>query len=104
MAGITSDYNSDGKIKDVLEIRKLILQVLVSIGMTPSLPKLVQAGPPEVLSVLLDGRVVGSFSSDNIQKAVSHLRRLKVAATSVVGTCSFLSQHILMYTCCTYSV
>lgn len=55
--------------------------------MTPSLPKLAQAGPPEVLSVLLDGRVVGSIPSSEVEKAVAHIRRLKLAATSAV--CSF---------------
>ncbi|KAI3444963.1 hypothetical protein Pfo_001628 [Paulownia fortunei] len=81
---ITSYYDSEGKVKDFLEVRKSILKVLVSIGMTPSLPKLVQAGPPEVLPVLLDGRVVGSIASDITEKAVSHLRRLKVSATSAI--------------------
>ncbi|KAL0397530.1 UNVERIFIED_CONTAM: DNA-directed RNA polymerase I subunit [Sesamum calycinum] len=81
---ITSYYDSKGKVKDFHEVRKSILKVLVSIGMTPSLPKLVQAGPPEVLPVLLDGRVVGSIASDIIEKAVCHLRRLKVAATFAI--------------------
>ncbi|GER39393.1 DNA-directed RNA polymerase [Striga asiatica] len=81
---ITSYYDSEGKVKDFLEVRKLILRVLVGIGMTPSLPRLEQAGPPEVLPVLLDGRVVGSFASDLIQKAVSHLRWLKVSAASKI--------------------
>jgi len=62
-----------------------ILSVLVGVGMTPSLPKLVQVGPPEVLSVLLDGHVVGFIPSDLVEKAVSHLRRLKLSATS--GVC-----------------
>lgn len=61
-----------------------ILSVLVGIGMTPALPKLVQAGPPEVLSVILDGRVVGSIPSSEVETAVNHLRRLKVSAISVV--------------------
>lgn len=55
--------------------------------MTPSLPKLVQAGPPEVLSVLIDGRVVGSLPSSMVEKVVGHLRRLKVSANSMVGSC-----------------
>ena len=65
-------------------MRMSVLSVLVGVGMTPSLPKLVPAGPPEVLSVVLDGRVVGSIPSDIVEKAVSHLRRLKLSATSVV--------------------
>lgn len=83
--GITSYYDSEGKVKDFLEIRKSILKVLVSIGMTPALPKLLLAGPPEVLPVLLDGRVVGSIAYDIIEKAVSHMRRLKVSETSAVS-------------------
>ncbi|KAL8062090.1 hypothetical protein ABFX02_02G124000 [Erythranthe guttata] len=81
---ITSHYDSEGQVKDFLEIRKSISRVLVSIGMIPSLPKLVQAGPPEVLPILLDGRVVGSIASDIVGKAVTHLRRLKVSATSAI--------------------
>lgn len=81
---VTSYYDSEGKVKDFLELRKSILKVLVSIGMTPALPKLLLAGPPEVLSVLLDGRIVGSIAFDIIEKAVRHLRRLKVSATSVI--------------------
>ncbi|KAL2514232.1 nuclear RNA polymerase A2 [Forsythia ovata] len=81
---ITSNYDSKGNVRDFLKVRMSILSVLVGMGMTPSLPKLVQAGPPEVLSVLLDGRVVGSIPSGIVGKAVSHLRRLKVAATSVI--------------------
>lgn len=52
--------------------------------MTPSLPRLAQAGPPEVLSVLLDGRVVGTIPFDLVEKAVAHLRRLKLSAVSAV--------------------
>ncbi|XP_057807628.1 DNA-directed RNA polymerase I subunit 2 [Salvia miltiorrhiza] len=81
---LTSYYDSEGKVKDFLEIRKSILKVLVSIGMTPALPKLLLAGPPEVLPVLLDGRVVGSIASNIIEKAVCHMRRLKVSETSVI--------------------
>lgn len=77
-----------------------ILSVLVGVGMTPSLPKLVQAGPPKVLSVLLDGRVVGSIPSDLVEKAVTHMRRLKLSATAQVcsvALCfkiSFLNQYL----------
>lgn len=83
MAGLTSYYDSKGKLKDFLEIRKSISKVLVSIGMTPALPKLLLAGPPEVLPVLLDGRVVGSIASNIIEKAVSHMRRFKAEASEV---------------------
>ncbi|KAK1420343.1 hypothetical protein QVD17_21860 [Tagetes erecta] len=81
---ITSFYDSHGKIRDFSKIQKSILSVLVAAGMTPSLPKLVKAGPPEVLHVLLDGRVVGAMPSDRVEKVVSHLRRLKLSATSVI--------------------
>lgn len=61
-------------------MRMSILGVLVSVGMVSSLPKLVHAGPPKVLSVLLDGRIVGSIPIEMVEKAVSHLRRLKLSA------------------------
>ncbi|PON83619.1 DNA-directed RNA polymerase, subunit [Trema orientale] len=79
---ITSYFDSQGEIRDFYKIRMYILSVLVEVGMLPALPKLVQAGPPEVLSVLLDGRVIGSMSSSVIEKVVAHLRRLKVSAAS----------------------
>lgn len=65
-------------------MRLSILRILVGIGMTPSLPRLVQAAPPEVLSVLLDGRIVGSIPANIVEKAITHLRRLKLSATSAV--------------------
>ncbi|KAJ0974432.1 hypothetical protein J5N97_016397 [Dioscorea zingiberensis] len=79
---VTSFYDSDGNIKDFHKIRMSILTVLVGIGMTTSLPMLEQAGPPEVLHVLLDGCVVGSISSSKMEDAVSHLRKLKLSAPS----------------------
>ncbi|XP_057512006.1 DNA-directed RNA polymerase I subunit 2 isoform X1 [Actinidia eriantha] len=81
---VTSYYDAQGNVRDFFKMRMSVLSVLVGVGMTPSLPKLVPAGPPEVLSVVLDGRVVGSIPSDIVEKAVSHLRRLKLSATSVV--------------------
>lgn len=86
MLGITSYYDSQGNVRDFFKMRMSVLNVLVGVGMTPSLPKLVEAGPPKVLSVVLDGRVVGSIPSDIAEKAVCHLRRLKLSATS--GVCS----------------
>lgn len=59
--------------------------------MIPSLPKLVKAGPPEVLHVLLDGRVVGAIPNDRVEKAVSHLRKLKLSKTSAVCFCVILT-------------
>ncbi|KAM6561896.1 hypothetical protein CsatB_021894 [Cannabis sativa] len=79
---ITSFYDSHGELRDFYKIRMSILNVLVQVGMLPALPKLVQAGPPEVLSVLLDGRIVGSISSSVIEKVVAHLRKLKVSPVS----------------------
>uniref|UniRef100_A0A5B7BLJ7 DNA-directed RNA polymerase subunit beta n=1 Tax=Davidia involucrata TaxID=16924 RepID=A0A5B7BLJ7_DAVIN len=81
---ITSYYDSQGNVRDFFKMRTSILNVLIGVGMTPSLPKLLQAGPPEVLSVLLDGRVVGSIPSDVVEKTVTHLRRLKLSASSVI--------------------
>lgn len=70
---------------------KSILDVLIGVGMKSSLPKLVRAGPPEVLPVLLDGRVIGSLASGVVPKVVSYLRRLKVSATSLVCLVRFSS-------------
>ncbi|XP_050232672.1 DNA-directed RNA polymerase I subunit 2 [Mercurialis annua] len=81
---ITSYFNSHGGVKDFFATRKSILGVLTTLGMTSSLPKLVQAGPPQVLSVLLDGRVVGSLPSSEVAKVVAHLRKFKVSASSVI--------------------
>ncbi|KAJ9565718.1 hypothetical protein OSB04_001684 [Centaurea solstitialis] len=81
---ITSYYDSEGIIRDFSKIQKSILSVLIGAGLIPSLPKLVQAGPPEVLHVLLDGRVVGAMPTDRMEKAVSHLRKLKLSATSAI--------------------
>ncbi|XP_074576381.1 DNA-directed RNA polymerase I subunit 2-like [Curcuma longa] len=77
---ISSSYDSEGKTKDSLKIRMLILSVLVAIGMTQLLPKLERAGPPEILHVLLDGCVVGSIASHQIEEAVTHIRSLKLSA------------------------
>ncbi|KAH0784383.1 hypothetical protein KY290_003981, partial [Solanum tuberosum] len=79
---ITSYYDSKGNVKDFFKMRMSILNVLIAIGMTPPSPKLVQGGPPELLSVLLDGRIAGYIPSDLIEKAVTHLRRLKLSSTS----------------------
>ncbi|XP_065876124.1 DNA-directed RNA polymerase I subunit 2 isoform X2 [Euphorbia lathyris] len=81
---ITSYFDSQGAVKDFFDIRKAILNVLTGLGMISSLPKLVHAGPPQFLSVLLDGRLVGSLLSSEVEKVVAHLRRLKISAASVV--------------------
>lgn len=78
---ITSYFDSKGNTRNFSKIRMSIRDVLIGMGMTPALPKLVQAGPPELLSILLDGRVIGSMPSREVEKAVTHLRRLKVSAS-----------------------
>lgn len=83
-SGITSQFDSKGNIRDFLKIRKSVVEVLTGAGMVSSLPKLVRAGPPKVIHVLLDGQVVGTLSSNLVTKVVSYLRRLKVEAPSVV--------------------
>ncbi|KAL5982954.1 DNA-directed RNA polymerase I subunit RPA2 [Asimina triloba] len=80
--GISSNYDSQGNIKDFLKIRLSILNILVGIGMTTSVPKLERVGPPDVLYVLLDGCVVGSIASGLIENAVAHIRRLKLNPSS----------------------
>ena len=64
-----------------------ITKALIGMGMTSSLPRLERAGPPDVLSVLLDGCIIGSIASNRIEKAVSHLRLLKLSPFS--GVCAF---------------
>lgn len=65
--------------------------------MVPSLPKLVQMGPPDVLNVLLDGRIVGYISSREVEKVVAHLRRLKVSSSQVVCSCPFFFYCLLSF-------
>uniref|UniRef100_A0A1J3HB27 DNA-directed RNA polymerase subunit beta n=1 Tax=Noccaea caerulescens TaxID=107243 RepID=A0A1J3HB27_NOCCA len=81
---ISSQFDSNGNIRDFLKIRKSVVDVLVGVGMVPSLPKLVRAAPPKVIPVLLDGQVVGSLSSSLVTEVVTYLRRLKVEAPSVI--------------------
>ncbi|KAG0484509.1 hypothetical protein HPP92_008588 [Vanilla planifolia] len=81
---VVSFYDQNGQLKDHLKIRLSILSVLVGLGMTPSLPRLEHAGPPKILRVLLDGCVIGSIASAKVEKAVWHLRSLKLASSSVI--------------------
>lgn len=90
-SGITSFFDSRGDVKNFNEINKSIITLLIGMGMTPSLPKFVHEGPPVALSVLLDGRVIGSIPSSDVEKSVNHLRRLKLSAASVVRFCTTLS-------------
>lgn len=79
---ISSYFNSEGKVKDFSIIRVHIQDVLVRLGMIPLLPNLERAGPPEVLHVLLDGRIIGSIASCHVEKVVSHIRGLKLSTSS----------------------
>ncbi|KAI9111297.1 hypothetical protein K1719_017709 [Acacia pycnantha] len=81
---VTSFFDSEGNIKDYFKIKMSILKILVEVGMKPSLPKLVLAGPPEVLTVFLDGCIVGSIPSGQVDKVVGYLRRLKVSSAAVI--------------------
>ncbi|KAG9451383.1 hypothetical protein H6P81_011348 [Aristolochia fimbriata] len=79
---ITSCYDSSGKLKDFFKIRHSIEYVLDGMGMNSSLPKLDQSGPPDVLDVILDGRIIGSIFTFLVHKAVSHIRKLKLLPSS----------------------
>ncbi|KAK9741909.1 hypothetical protein RND81_03G137100 [Saponaria officinalis] len=81
---ITSFFDQHGAVKDFFNMRLSIINTLFKLGMKSSLPKLVQGGPPEVLSVLLDGRVIGAISAHIVEKAVSHLRKLKLSGGAEV--------------------
>ncbi|XP_057520184.1 DNA-directed RNA polymerase I subunit 2 isoform X1 [Amaranthus tricolor] len=81
---ITSFFDQQGVIKDFFKMRLSIIKVLIGVGMKPSLPMLAQGGPPEVLSVLLDGRVVGSIACSEVEELVKCLRRLKLSDTKMV--------------------
>ncbi|XP_028784333.1 DNA-directed RNA polymerase I subunit 2 isoform X2 [Neltuma alba] len=80
---VTSFFDSQGQIKDYFKIKMSIIKILVEVGMKPSLPKLVLAGPPEVLNVFLDGCIVGSVPSGQVEKVVDYLRRLKVSSAVI---------------------
>lgn len=83
VAGVSSFYNSDGKLKDFARTKISVLTLLASLGMTPIAPKIERAGPPEVLTVLLDGCVVGTISSHSIENVVHHIRKLKLSESVV---------------------
>ncbi|KAJ0103278.1 hypothetical protein Patl1_05687 [Pistacia atlantica] len=72
------------QLKSLVVLPPTYFLVLIGVGMMPSLPKLVKAGPPAALSILLDGRVVGAIPSSEVEKVVAHLRKLKVSAASAV--------------------
>lgn len=79
---ISSFYDSKGVIKDFESIKYSLLDKLIGIGMTPLSPKIERTGPPEILHVHLDGCIVGSIGSANIEEKVNYLRRLKLLAHS----------------------
>ncbi|KAF1896751.1 hypothetical protein Lal_00034451 [Lupinus albus] len=82
---ITSFFDSQGNIKkDYSEIKKSILKVLIEVGMTQALPKLVLPGPPQVLTVLLDGCIVGCIPSSQVEKVVAHIRAFKVSSSEEI--------------------
>ncbi|WVZ03207.1 hypothetical protein V8G54_024013 [Vigna mungo] len=82
--GITSFFDSQGKIKDYFKIKKSIEDILKEVGMTPSVPNTPLPGPPEALTVLLDGCVVGCIASSEVEKVVAYIRALKVSSASVI--------------------
>lgn len=84
ISGITSFFDSQGKIKDYFKIKKSIEDILKEVGMTPSVPNTALPGPPEALTVLLDGCVVGCIASSEVEKVVAYIRELKVSSASVV--------------------
>ncbi|RAL48779.1 hypothetical protein DM860_001099 [Cuscuta australis] len=66
-------------------MRMSIIDVVNNICfMKSAMPKLPKAGPPELLIVLLDGRVVGYVPLDLVEKAITHLRRLKLSTVSPI--------------------
>ncbi|GLI65505.1 hypothetical protein VaNZ11_009054, partial [Volvox africanus] len=60
------------------QIEFCILQVLTALGMVPAVPALTPHPPPEYLSIMLDGRVVGHVRNGATAGAmVSRLREIK---------------------------
>lgn len=84
LAEISSDLDARGNKKDPLAIRKSVTKVMVNLGLVPVLPKLSNMAPPEYLTVLLDGCVIGHLATGAIPSIIEHLRRLKVVDGSEV--------------------
>jgi hypothetical protein len=97
LPGISSCYNSEGAIKDFQKIKDKLLAELVRGGMTPLLPKIEHAGPPEILHVHLDGCIVGSIASAKIVDIVNYLRRLKLLSHPAVCLLAFFLVFYLSY-------
>jgi hypothetical protein len=75
-----------GELKDFLQQRKDIISVLSAFGLVGIAPGISRSGPPDYLSVLLDGRVVGLIDSGRVVSLVLQLRRLKVMKGSLVSS------------------
>ena len=78
-AEISSDLDARGVRKDPLQVRKSVTKALVDMGMVPILPKLASISPPQYLTVMVDGCVVGHMLTTRISDVVAHFRHLKVA-------------------------
>lgn len=89
-SGIASYFDSQGNIRDFEKMRHNIVDFLTNFGVTPLWPYLDKRGTPAVLSVLLDGHVVGFVPSSEVENVVAELRRFKVSATSKVYFCQIL--------------
>lgn len=87
VSGVTSYFDSEGDIRDFEKIRRDIRSFLIGAGMMSPQPMLVKVGPPKFLSVLIDGHVVGSVSSNLVEDVVANLRRSKVSTDTMVCPC-----------------
>lgn len=84
-AEISSDLDARGVRKDPLQVRKAVTKALVDMGMVPILPKLASMSPPQYLTVMVDGCVVGHMLTTRIPAVVAHFRHLKVADSPEVS-------------------
>ncbi|KAJ3682242.1 hypothetical protein LUZ60_014815 [Juncus effusus] len=80
---LTSFYSTEGKIKDFPKIRMEIVTLLLGLGMTQLAPKIEHVGPPDFLTVMLDGCVVGTVPARSAEKIVGLLRRFKLSQSGV---------------------
>ncbi|XP_062174950.1 DNA-directed RNA polymerase I subunit 2 [Alnus glutinosa] len=81
---ITSYFDSQKNIRDFEKIQNNIVDFLTNFGVTPLWPYLDKRGTPAVLSVLLDGHVVGFVPSSEVENVVAELRQFKLSATSKI--------------------
>lgn len=115
-SGITSYFDSQGNIRDFERIRLNIQNFLASSGVippqlyvdkrgTPTYIKKEKCSTSEVLSILLDGCVVGSVPNSGVKNVVAKLRRFKVSSTSEVlffFWVKFSSLYFLFFSPCMY--